>query len=260
VFEEPFSSIVKLNMASLWASTVASYNPHIIDIVGTQLIQVVFWWLPCTLYVLLDVIAPDFAARHKIQPAPKQPSSAEIKHAALVSLRNQGIVLALEVSLATFAVLADRPPAFQVNASLPTLKDFCQDFLICVLVREVLFYYAHRILHTRSLYTAIHKVHHRFTAPISFAAQYAHPIEHIVANTLPIALPPMLLRSHILTMWAFLACQLVETGTVHSGFDFFRGAARKHDRHHERFNVYFGGLGLLDWIHGTDEKKTAKVE
>ena len=54
-------------------------------------------------------------------------------------------------------------------------------------------------------------------------------------------------------MCLFLAFQLVETATVHSGYDFFSGAARKHDRHHERFDVFFGGIGLLDWIHGTDE-------
>ncbi len=25
-----------------------------------------------------------------------------------------------------------------------------------------------------------------------------------------------------------------------------------HDLHHEKFNVYFGGLGVLDWLHGTN--------
>ncbi|KAJ3492835.1 hypothetical protein NLG97_g5113 [Lecanicillium saksenae] len=100
-------------------------------------------------------------------------------------------------------------------------------------------------------------MHHKFTAPVAFSSQYAHPVEHILANTLPIILPPVLLHSHVLTLWAFVAFQLVETATVHSGYDFFHGLARKHDRHHERFNVYFGGIGFLDWFHGTDESDRA---
>jgi methylsterol monooxygenase len=81
--------------------------------------------------------------------------------------------------------------------------------------------------------------------------------EHILANTLPVLIPPMLLRTHIITTWSILAWTFLEISTVHSGFSFSK-LARRHDAHHEKFNVFFGYLGLLDRLHGTDGRHDEK--
>lgn len=88
---------------------------------------------------------------------------------------------------------------------------------------------------------------------MAFAAQYAHPIEHALANTAPIVLPLLYKQSHIITFCIWLAYSLVETCATHSGYDFFQPPlkAEMHDLHHERFNFNFGGTWVLDWLHGT---------
>lgn len=49
------------------------------------------------------------------------------------------------------------------------------------------------------------QMHHEFTAPCGVAAVYAHPVEHVLCNLTPLLLGPLLLGSHLLTTWLWLA-------------------------------------------------------
>ncbi len=247
-------------MSSLWAEIVATYSPYKVEFVGTFIVQLLAFWLPATIYVFLDFLLPSFSARHKIQPAVKPATGEEIRHCVGVVLRNQAISLAISAGLIALSQQTGQQHAFRVSASSPSAIEFVGDLLLCFLGREVLLYYAHRLLHTPRLYRTVHKAHHRFTAPFALAAQYAHPLEHLLANMLPVVLPAVMLRVHVWTLWAFLAAVLVETSTAHSGYDFFHGLARMHDAHHERSTLNFGAYGLMDWLHGTDDRTSAKAK
>lgn len=239
--------------SAFWTDIVDTYSAQRIEFVGTLLVQVFTFWLPSTIYLFLDVIAPTFSQRHKIQPAPKQPTRSDIVRCFIVVTQNQILSSVLHLSLIYLTSKAGSGSAYRVTTELPSVFEFVRDFAISLLLREAMFYYSHRLLHIPYLYRRIHKKHHKFTAPIALAAQFAHPIEQIFANALPISLPPQLLHSHVLTFWAYLAWELFNTATVHSGYDFFRNKAKMHDLHHEKFNLNYGSIGFLDWVHGTDK-------
>jgi sterol desaturase/sphingolipid hydroxylase (fatty acid hydroxylase superfamily) len=62
--------------------------------------------------------------------------------------------------------------------------------------------------------------------------------------------------SHIMVLWLWLIIALSSTVCGHSGYEFPwspMAPAQVHDYHHESFRSNYGSIGLLDWVHGTDE-------
>ena len=107
-----------------------------------------------------------FSVYHKLQKQAKQPTISEIWECFLVMLRNQILSSSVHLGITLLNMKLGRPLQYRLTLLYLALQ---RSF-----IREILFYYIHRLFHHSSLYPSIHsKPHHRFSAPVAFVAQRA---------------------------------------------------------------------------------------
>jgi len=149
-----------------------------------------------------------------------------------------------------------------VEEPLPSALSILGQCALFFLIMDFLFYWAHRLLHHRFVYRHIHKTHHLFKATVGIAAEYAHPVEDLIANSFPTIAGPMFLNCHMGVFWFYLAIRIWETVDAHSGYEFpwspwslikaVQGGSARHDFHHSHNIGNFGLLHIWDWLMGTD--------
>ncbi len=151
-----------------------------------------------------------------------------------------------------------------IRAPLPSGTIILRDLLIAAILNDTLFYWGHRMLHHKSIYKYIHKQHHKFKVSIGIACEYAHPVEDVVSNIIPTLAGCLLMGSHILVFWLWLAIALTFTIDAHSGYYFlfspfnklpFQVGSDRHDFHHSH-NVGCYGAAFTFWdsVMGTDKQ------
>ncbi|XP_061558191.1 fatty acid hydroxylase domain-containing protein 2 [Phycodurus eques] len=241
---------------NLWTKLYVMYEGHneALFYMGTLLVPAVVFWAFNGLLLLVDTTGrPSFITRYRIQVDKNNPVDPEkLRHALKTVLFNQ-VFISVPMVVAAYHLTWWR--GNPCGPELPTFHWALTELTIFSILEEVLFYYSHRLFHQPSLYKRFHKQHHEWTAPIGVVATYAHPLEYVFSNLLPVVMGPVLLGSHVSStcMWYCLA--LVSTTISHCGYHLpFLPSPEYHDFHHLRYNQCFGVFGVLDRLHGTDAK------
>lgn len=136
-----------------------------------------------------------------------------------------------------------------------------------MLAGEFTFYWVHRIIHLPNFYW-IHKEHHEYNVTMSLAPQYAHPIEHIFANTIPVGIGYKFLSKvypvHIFTILIWITMRMFETCDGHSGYNwpwgqsqllpFSAGGSYHYFHHKQNVGNYGAILSLFDVVFDTNKE------
>jgi hypothetical protein len=132
------------------------------------------------------------------------------------------------------------------------------DLTFCV---QLLQYYIHRyILHAkRSPLAKLHKSwQHSIPAPFSLVATYDHPLSYLIHRWIPLYVPAIAMRIHILPFLFALSIINIEELMTYSGYSIMPsgillpGMARRNDNHFlSKGEGNFASFGVIDWVSGT---------
>lgn len=207
--------------------------------------------LPLTRLAARD---PAWARPYRLQSRP--PREQQLVRPSIRSWARNNALMLLGVT-ALWPVLrlsgvhaGPRPPWWQVGLSL-VFFFYLDDFL---------YYWFHRAFHTRWLYRRVHAWHHRIVTPWAVTGNYMHPLELSLTGAIALV-GPLLLGSHVVTVWAWFVWRQWEAAEGHCGYDFpwspsrlFPGSdgARHHDMHHARVKGNYAGFTpIWDRVFGT---------
>ena len=103
---------------------------------------------------------------------------------------------------------------------LPSGWEMFAQLLVYFLIEDYTNYWIHRFLHNKWGYEKIHRVHHEYTAPIGYAAPYAHWAEVLILG-IPSFLGPAMVPGHMITFWLWISLRNIEAIDTHSGYAWY---------------------------------------
>jgi len=267
------SSLNVLFFYMTWMTLVMSHPPLGIELLGSLVVRIIFYWMPTLLFILLELGMPGTSGDLKTRRG-KRITADVLLSVGLITVMNQVIATGIQGLVYTLFTYIFTPkyPLFNIATTLPMPWNIVKHTLMVLSLREILTYSIHRfLLHDSKHFPRLsrfHTVNHRYADSPCFSlkAHYAHPLDYVLLQVIPFYLPAYLFRIHLLTFFFILAIVSLESAIIYSGYEIFwgllGGAVRRIDRHHspDGESRDFGIWGIIDWSAGTAGGKSRSEE
>ncbi|KAH6646572.1 sterol desaturase family protein [Truncatella angustata] len=249
-----------------WMTLVLSYSPLKIELVGTLAVRVALWLIPSLVFLLFDAGIPSLSESIKLYGSTSLPrrNATTLAKQLLLAVVNLLLFSAVQAALSVGATTLLKGPLFKTSTTLPLPWQMIKHIGWLYVSREFLTYYIHRhFLHSRGLLTNLHSRYghcHR-GAPYSLMLYADHPLPLMLHRLLPVYLPSLFIRPHLLTYFLFTIFTTIEETMSMSGYSIvpgiiMGGIARRTGTHYASGGQgNFGAFGILDWINGTSVGK-----
>ncbi len=128
---------------------------------------------------------------------------------------------------------------------------FFLSIAIAILIHDVYFYFAHRLMHHKWLFKKVHSVHHQSTNPSPWASFSFHPLEAVLEAAIvpilvvimpihPLAIVSFMFFMTFMNVLGHLGVELYPNWFLKSQWTNWNNTSLHHNMHHQKFNCNYG--------------------
>ncbi|XP_030447282.1 methylsterol monooxygenase 2-2 [Syzygium oleosum] len=241
-----------------WLYLVTHFSDFQLACLGSFFLHESVFFLSGLPFIFLE--RAGWLSKYKIQPKNNTFAAQEKCITRLVLYH-----LCVNLPVMIFSYPVFRFMGMRSSLPLPPWKTVLTQVIFYFILEDFVFYWGHRVLHTKWLYKHVHSVHHEYATPFGLTSEYAHPAEILFLGFATI-IGPAITGPHLMTLWLWMVVRVLETVEAHCGYHFpwslsnflpIYGGADFHDYHHRLLYTKSGNYAstfvYMDWIFGTDK-------